>query len=335
MSKSTPTKTPPAVTDQEAKQPSLPIAPNAHVHVTLPWADVAPAYQKAIRRFSQTAKADGFRKGKVPLEMVEKMVDQSALVEYVLQQVLPAAYAEQVKKDDKHPVSQPEIEPVEIEKGKDWKLNASFAEAPAINLGDYKATVKKAKKAAEKDIADQEAEKPASLTDQQKDDLRTRQIFKGLVEDIQPQIAELLVRREADRQIRQLLEQLEKLQLTVESYLKSRNITAEQLRLEYLSAAATSLQLEFILAEIGKTEKLSVDDKEIDEMMTQVFGDTVTKEQTQNDEYRSYVFNTLVKQKIVKYLLSLQKKVGYTYFELTTRVFKPIIEKHLPQVFVL
>jgi len=333
MSKSTPTKTPPAVTDQEAKQPSLPIAPNAHVHVTLPWADVAPAYQKAIRRFSQTAKADGFRKGKVPLEMVEKMVDQSALVEYVLQQVLPAAYAEQVKKDDKHPVSQPEIEPVEIEKGKDWKLNASFAEAPAINLGDYKATVKKAKKAAEKDIADQEAEltkkaketakKPTdteeavpanaelakdaqtTLTDAQKEDLQTRQIFKHLVEDVQPQIAELLVRKEADRQIRQLLEQLEKLQLTVENYLKSRNMSAEQLRLEYLSAAVTSLQLEFVLAEIGKTEKLTVDDKEIDEMMKQVFGENITQDQAQNNDYRSYVFNTLVKQKIVKYLLSL------------------------------
>lgn len=333
MSKSTPTKTPPAVTDQEAKQPSLPIAPNAHVHVTLPWADVAPAYQKAIRRFSQTAKADGFRKGKVPLEMVEKMVDQSALVEYVLQQVLPAAYAEQVKKDDKHPVSQPEIEPVEIEKGKDWKLNASFAEAPAINLGDYKATVKKAKKAAEKDIADQEAEltkkaketakKPTdteeavpanaelakdaqtTLTDAQKEDLQTRQIFKHLVEDVQPQIAELLVRKEADRQIRQLLEQLEKLQLTVENYLKSRNMSAEQLRLEYLSAAVTSLQLEFVLAEIGKTEKLTVDDKEIDEMMKQVFGENITQDQAQNNDYRSYVFNSLVKQKIVKYLLSL------------------------------
>jgi len=333
MSKSTPTKTPPAVTDQEAKQPSLPIAPNAHVHVTLPWADVAPAYQKAIRRFSQTAKADGFRKGKVPLEMVEKMVDQSALVEYVLQQVLPAAYAEQVKKDDKHPVSQPEIEPMEIEKGKDWKLNASFAEAPAINLGDYKATVKKAKKAAEKDIADQEAEltkkaketakKPTdteeavpanaelakdaqtTLTDAQKEDLQTRQIFKHLVEDVQPQIAELLVRKEADRQIRQLLEQLEKLQLTVENYLKSRNMSAEQLRLEYLSAAVTSLQLEFVLAEIGKTEKLTVDDKEIDEMMKQVFGENITQDQAQNNDYRSYVFNSLVKQKIVKYLLSL------------------------------
>lgn len=331
MSKTPSTKTAPATANKAPEAPSLPIAPNAHVHVTLQWTDVAPAYQKAIRRFAQTAKADGFRKGKVPLDMVEKMVDQSALVEYVLQQVLPAAYAEAVKKEDKHPVSQPEIEPIEIEKGKEWKLVASFAEAPVIKLGDYKETVKKAKKTAEKDISEQEAElakkakeatkkpdsekteqtdekateKPTKLTDQQKEELQTRQIFKHLVEDIQPQIAELLVRREADRQIRQLLEQLEQLQLSVENYLKSRNITAEQLRLEYLSAAATSLQLEFILAEIGKTEKILVEDKEIDEMMKQVFGEQMTDEQAKNTDYRSYVFNSLVKQKIVKHLLSL------------------------------
>lgn len=310
---------------QDQPQPRLPIAPNSHIHITLKWSDVEPAYQKSLRRLAQNTKADGFRKGKVPLEMVEKMVDQSALVEHVLQQVLPTAYAEAIKAADKHPISQPEIDPEEIEKGKDWKLVASFAEAPVIKLGKYQDIVKAAKKAAEKDIADQEAElvkkareaettdqkdqkadqAPTTLTDQQKDDLRTRQIFKHLVEEIKPEIAELLVRREADRELHRLLEQLDQLKLSVESYLKSRNMTADQLRLEYLSAAATSLQIEFILAEIGKAEKLSVEDKEIDEMMKQVFGDQMTKEQQQNDDYRSYIFNSLVKQKIIRHLLSL------------------------------
>lgn len=143
---------------QDQQPVGLPIAPNSHIHITLKWADVEPAYQKGVRRFAQTAKVDGFRKGKVPVEMVEKMIDQSALVEYVLQLVLPDTYAAVVKAEDKHPISQPEIEPIEIEKGKDWKLTASFAEAPVINIDKYKDIVKKAKKAAQKDIADQEAE---------------------------------------------------------------------------------------------------------------------------------------------------------------------------------
>lgn len=317
------------------QHPSLPIAPNSSVTVKLPWTTVEPAYQKALRRYAQNAKTDGFRKGKVPLSLVEGMVDQSALVEYVLQSILPSAYADAVKAADKHPISQPEVEPNEVEKGKDWLLTAHFAETPEIKLGKYQEVVKKAKKASEKDIADQEADlakkaaekkatkkdkdtadtketadaketsTPTTLTDNQKDDLRTRQIFRHLVEEIKPQIPELLVRREADREIRRLLDQLEQLKLSVENYLKSRSMTAEQLRLEYLSAAATSLQLEFILAEIGKMEKITVEDKEIDEMMKQVFDDKLTKEQEANNDYRSYIFNTIAKQKIVKHLLSL------------------------------
>lgn len=352
MSKTPSTKTPTPTTDAHDHthdhdhaghthaQPSLPIAPNSEVTVTLKWADVEPTYQKAVRRFGRNAKIDGFRKGKVPAAMVEGMIDQSALVEHVLQTVLPTAYSEVIKAEDKHPITQPEIEPVKVDKNSDWVLTARFAEAPEITLGKYQDLVKKAKKAADKDIKDAEAdlkkkaaekpekkeaapeskaeaqkptdaEKPAettpvtTLTDAQKEELHTRQIFRHLVEEIKPQIPELLVRREADRELRRLLDQLDQLKLSVENYLKSRQMSAEQLRLEYLSAAATSLQLEFILAEIGKTEQIKVEDQEIDDMMKQVFGDKLTEEQSSNADYRSYMFNTLAKQKIVKHLLSL------------------------------
>lgn len=323
-------------------QHSLPIAPNSEVKVTIKWTDVEPTYQKAVRRFGRTAKVDGFRKGKVPQSLVEGMIDKSALVEYVLQTILPSAYAEAIKAADKHPISQPEIDPVEVEKNKDWVLTAFFAETPEIKLGKYADVVKKAKKAAETDIKDAEAdlkkkavekkkaktekkddaaddavtkndeaktedvkEEPTSLTDAQKEELQTRQIFKHLVEEVKPQIPELLVRREADRELRRLLDQLDQLKLSVENYLQSRGMTPEQLRLEYVSAAATSLQLEFILAEIGKAEQIKIEDKEIDDMMKQVFGENLTEEQKSNQDYRSYLFNTLAKQKIVKYLLSL------------------------------
>jgi FKBP-type peptidyl-prolyl cis-trans isomerase (trigger factor) len=306
--------------------PTLPIAPNSNVTVTLPWATVEPAYQKAVRRFAKGAKVDGFRKGKVPAAIAEQMVDQSALVEHVLQQVLPDAYAAAIKAADKKPISQPEIEPVKADKGSDWELIAYFAETPEIKLGKYKDAVKKAVKESEKEIKDREEElkkkakeekkpeqvtaeatqeAPTSLTDAQKDDVKTKHIFKHLVEAVSPKIPELLVRREADRELRRLLDQLDQLKLSVESFLQSRQMTADQLRLEYISSAATTLQLEFILAEIGKEEKLTAENKEVDETLEKMFGEKLTDEQRSNTEYRSYVFSTLVKQKIIKFLLSL------------------------------
>jgi FKBP-type peptidyl-prolyl cis-trans isomerase (trigger factor) len=320
-------------THADQNQPKLPIAANSQVSVTIPWATIEPAYQKAVRRFARNAKVDGFRKGKVPAALAEKMVDQSALVEHVLQTVLPDAYSEAIKAADKKPISQPEVDPIKAEKGSDWEVVAYFAEAPKITLGKYQDTVKKAAKEAQKEIKEREEElkkkaaehkdavkdkkddtsteekapeAPATeLTDAQKDDIKVRHIFRHLVERVNPQIAELLVRREADRELRKLLEQLDQLKLSVESYLQSRNMNADQLRLEYISSAATSLQLEFTLAEIGKAEKITAEDKEVDETLERVFGDKLTDAQRQNTEYRSYIYSSLVKQKIAKHLLSL------------------------------
>lgn len=346
MSKSrTPTKAPSTTTDQPTThttaKPSesttsqtLPIAPNSQLTVTLSWSTIEPAYQKSLRRYARQAKVDGFRKGKVPPELVEQMVNQQSLIESVLQEVLPTAYSQAVKDANKKPISQPEVEPVKTAKNSDWEIIVHFAEAPQITLGKYQDIVKKARQAAEKEIAQAEQElkdqaastqtepatvpadgsaeakptsppQPTTLTDAQKDDRRTRQIFRQLVAELQPQIPELLVRREADRELRRLLEQLDQLKLSVESYLQSRQLTAEQLRLEYLSAAATSLQLEFILAEIGKSAQIKVEDQEIDQMMAQVFGPEVSDEQRRNPDYRTYLFHTLAKQKIVQHLLSL------------------------------
>lgn len=316
----------------DQNQPKLPIAPNSQVTVTIPWTTIEPTYQKTVRRFARNAKVDGFRKGKVPVALAEKMVDQSALVEHVLQTALPTAYSEAIKAADKKPISQPEVDPIKAEKGSDWEVVAYFAEAPEVKLGKYQDTVKKAVKKAEKEIKEREAELkkkaaehkdaakdkkdlpteektpkvPATeLTDAQKDDIKVRHIFRHLVEQVNPQIAELLVRREADRELRKLLEQIDQLKLSVENYLRSRNMNADQLRLEYISSAATSLQLEFTLAEIGKVEKITAEDKEVDETLERVFGDKLTDEQRQNTEYRSYMYSTLVKQKIAKHLLSL------------------------------
>ena len=293
----------------------------------MPWTTVEPTYQKGVRRFAKNAKVDGFRKGKVPAGLAEQMINQSALVEHVLQQVLPEAYAEAIKAADKKPISQPEIDPVKAEKGSDWELIAYFAETPEIRLGKYKDAIKKAAKESEKEIKDREEEvknkakkekkpeqeaaaeeaqaTPTTFTDAQKDDIRTKHIFKQLVEAVSPKIPELLVRREADRELRRLLDQLNQLKLSIESFLQSRQMTADQLRLEYISSAATTLQLEFILAEIGKEEKITAEENEVDETLKKMFGEKLTEEQRSNGEYRSYIFSTIVKQKIIKFLLSL------------------------------
>ncbi len=302
-----PKKSTQKTTPQKAQEESL-IIENSKVTVTLPWSSVEPAYNKVLNKAAQHVKADGFRKGKVPPAMAEKMISQQALFEETLQQVLPPAYSKVIQDLKKLPITRPEIEPVEMEKGKDWVLNVYFAEQQPVELGKYQAEVKAVLKDAEKEVKELETKLKAEkkeITEHQKEDIQLKHVFQKLIASIKPKVQELLVREEVNRQVQTLVDQLRQLNLKVEDYLKSRQMTGQQLQQEYAASALTSLQLEFILAEIAKDLKLTVVDKEIEETLDKIADGKLPVQQKQNPDYRSYIFSTLLKQKVVKHLLAL------------------------------
>ena len=317
--KATPEKAAPA----KPAQPSM-VAPNSSVKVTVPWSQLKPAYDKALQKAAQRIKQPGFRKGKVPPAMAEKVLDSNALFKQALNEVLPPLYTEALQKANKHPLSQPQIEPEKMEKGKDWVFVIYFAERPEIKLGDYQKAIKKGEADAAKEIKETEAEHakkhkgktaPATadkddhvhedghLHEHQQEDIRLKHIFKALIEASKPQIPELLIREEADRQLGRLSDQLKQLNIQASDYLKSRNIQLEDLRQEYAASALGSLQIEFVLAEIAKQENVTVTDSEIDDTLEKLFEGKLTAEQKKKQEYRTYVFSTVLKQKVLKYLL--------------------------------
>jgi FKBP-type peptidyl-prolyl cis-trans isomerase (trigger factor) len=334
-------KTAKPTSDKKTTPDTVPsaIVENTKLTVKIPWTTVAPSYDKTLKKAAQNVKTDGFRKGKVPLAIVEQMIDKSKLMEQVLDEVLPAAYRDALNAAKKSPISQPEIEPVAMEKGQDWEFSIFFAERPEIKLGKYQDAVKKGLVEAAKEITEKDKElkkapkdkkaeaadhhnhahddghdhshdhatAPTELNDHQKEDIKYKHIFKNLVESVQPKVPEILVRQDANRELQRLVEQLQQLKIDVNDYLKSRGMEADQLRQEYMAIALSTLQLEFILAEIAKVENITVTDADVDKTLDEMMGGKLTEEEKAKSEYRSYLFSTLVKQKVVKFLLSLEK----------------------------
>lgn len=297
------------------------VQPNSKISVTVPWTIVEPVYTKLLQKAAKNVKADGFRIGKVPPHVAEKFIKKDAFYDEVIQQVLPPAYSQALQDAKKAPISRPDVEPVQVEKGKDWAFDIYFAEKQPIALGKYQDEVKKAVKDAQKEIEEKNAElkkapeaehdhtpdhkHPTELTPPQQEDIKLKHIFKALVESIKPKVQEILVRAEVNRELQRLVEQLGQLNLKVEDYLKSRNATVEQLQQEYAASAVTSLQIEFILAEMAQEQKMTVTDAEIDKTLDTVADGKLSKEQRQDPDYRSYLFSTLLKQKVVQYLLNI------------------------------
>ena len=93
---------------------------------------------QAFRRVKKNLRVPGFRKGHVSRVIFDQYYGEEALYEDVLNIVLPNAYAAAVKEAKIEAVGQPQIQPVSMDKGKDWTMKAIVSVQPEVKLGDYK-----------------------------------------------------------------------------------------------------------------------------------------------------------------------------------------------------
>ncbi|MBO5484393.1 MAG: trigger factor [Lachnospiraceae bacterium] len=107
-------------------------------------AAVNQAYQKNKAKIA----LPGFRKGKAPRAMIEKMYGPAVFFEDAANIVIPDAYEAAAKESELEIVAQPSIDVVQIEKGKPFIFTATVAVKPEVTLGDYKG-IEVEKKAAE------------------------------------------------------------------------------------------------------------------------------------------------------------------------------------------
>ena len=97
-------------------------------------AAIKSAYNKNKGRFA----IPGFRKGKAPLAMIEKMYGLEVFFEDAANIVLDATYEDAADESGLDIVSRPEVSLVQIEKGKPFIYTATVAVKPEVTLGQYK-----------------------------------------------------------------------------------------------------------------------------------------------------------------------------------------------------
>jgi trigger factor len=96
------------------------------------------ALEKAYQKNKNKMSIQGFRKGKAPRAMIEKMYGVGVFYEDAANFIIPDAYEKAAKESGLDIVAQPEIDVVQIEKGKSFIFTAEVALKPEVTLGDYK-----------------------------------------------------------------------------------------------------------------------------------------------------------------------------------------------------
>ena len=100
--------------------------------------ELEKALQNAYMRQKNKINMPGFRKGKVPRQMIEKMYGPEIFYDDAANSLIPKAYSEAYDECELEIVSQPEINVEQIEKGKPFILTAQVATKPEVTLGEYK-----------------------------------------------------------------------------------------------------------------------------------------------------------------------------------------------------
>lgn len=96
------------------------------------------ALQSAYNKNKNKISIPGFRKGKAPRQMVEKMYGAGFFYEDAANLLIPAEYEKAAEESGLEIVSRPTIDIVQIEKGKEFIFTAEVAVKPEVTLGEYK-----------------------------------------------------------------------------------------------------------------------------------------------------------------------------------------------------
>ncbi len=96
------------------------------------------AMQKSYLKNKNRIQLQGFRKGKAPRAMIERIYGPGVFYEDAANSLIPDAYDNAAKESGLEITSQPEIDVTQIEKGKPFIFTATVAVKPEVELGEYK-----------------------------------------------------------------------------------------------------------------------------------------------------------------------------------------------------
>jgi len=286
--------------------------------------------KQAIQNINDEISIDGFRKGKVPEHIIVARVGEMAILEEMAELAISKAYPQIVIKEEIDALGRPEVSITKLALDNPLEFKIITAVSPEIKLADYKKIAKELNskpeetfEVTEKEIDEAIEKIKKSHTDHEGHDHDSpearEQLKKYLLEDKKVQaeekrrialsdeilkdtevdIPELLVSSETKRIELQFTDDISRMGVKLDDYLKHAKKTIEEIRLEWRPHAEKKAKLQLILNEIIKKEKIEVEDKEIEEEVKHILDHY--KDADKEHAY-TYAETVLTNEKAYKFL---------------------------------
>lgn len=109
------------------------------INVEVPFAELKPDFDRAYEQLARNVRVPGFRPGKAPAKILEARVGRGAVLQQVVNDILPSRYSEAVTETEVRPLGKPDIEVQKIEDGEELVFTAEVDVRPDIKLPNLNA----------------------------------------------------------------------------------------------------------------------------------------------------------------------------------------------------
>lgn len=275
---------------------------------SIPYSEVEKAKGNVLEELASDITVPGFRKGKAPKAKVAEHVPENTLVEKILAKIIPGLFADAISEHKISPAIYPKFDLVSAKEGETWQVRATTCELPNVDLGNYKKQVSGAMRASSIWTPDKDGKEEK---DEPTKEEREQAAIRALLESINFTIPKVIIDEEVNARLARLLERIEKLGLTLDSYLASIGKTADELRNEYKQQAVNSVKLDLVLNRIAEEENLKPDQTEAKKLFDaskshkHEDGTEHALSKVELDEQKRIIESSLKKRAALDYVLTL------------------------------
>lgn len=226
------------------------------LNLTIEKKDIQSEYQKTLLAVQKDYETKGFRKGKVPLEIVKESISFEKIFEETASHLISHVYSEVLKANNLKPIIQPQIKFINEHPDfdHDWEIEITSCELPEITLNEkYKNDIKKIN--SNKDIKDEN----------QKMD----QIIKTLITNATLELPQILIDSDLQSHLSGLVDQANQAGITVQKYLESQNQTIESYKQNLKKRIVDEWTINLSINKIAKDNKIKVTESEVKNILTQ------------------------------------------------------------------
>lgn len=251
------------------------------LRLVIPKKEIIQASLDQLQKAQKTYELKGFRQGKVPLDIISQNIPQDELLEKAIPDLISHLYQQTVKDHHLRPIISPKVKVTNppLSSDKDCEIEITSTELPDIKL-DPAYTVKIKKLKPDKNNPNS----PAS------------EIFKTLIESSTVNLPPILIETEMENRLSQLIDELQKVHLSVEQYLKSKQLTPKQFEEALTKNITQEWQLNLAINQVATNEHIEIEKTEIEKLIKQ-------NPNLAQDPY--LVHHYLLQQKVIEFLKKL------------------------------